>query len=147
MRVSKLSLIAAGALACAAPALAQTTVTTTTTPVVTHTQDHSAKGAAVGGLTGAATGAVVGGPIGAAVGFAAGSMLGAATNVPEPVVSYVRTNQIKTVRYDGEVVVGATLPDTVVLAPVPDSDFYYSYVNDAPVIVDPQTRAVVHVVN
>jgi hypothetical protein len=151
MRIPKFGLIAPGALAVAlaAPAFAQTTVTTTTTdttPVVTHTEDRSGEGAAVGGLTGAAAGAVVGGPVGAAVGFVGGALLGDAANVPEPVVGYVETNRTRSVTYDGDVAVGTVLPETVELTPVPDSDYRYVDLNGAPVIVEPQSRTIVRVV-
>jgi len=43
------------------------------------------------------------------------------------------------------VVVGASLPQTVVLNNVPDYRYQYVYVNDTPVLVDPLTRRIVYV--
>jgi hypothetical protein len=148
MHMSNLALLAAGALSLAAPAFAQTSVTTTTTsPVVTHTEDRSGEGAALGAATGAAAGAVVGGPIGAAVGLVGGAVLGGSANVPEPVVTYVQTNRTETISYDGNVVAGATVPETIHLQPVPDSTYSYVNLNGSTVIVDPQTRTVVHILD
>lgn len=89
---------------------------------------------------------MLGGPIGAAVGAVAGAAVGGASNVPERVVSYVRSNRVEPVYLDGEVVVGAELPDTVVLTPVPESDYRYVDVNGVPAVVDPQSRRIVYLV-
>ena len=62
------------------------------------------------------------------------------------VVTYVRTNKMEPVYLDGEVVVGASLPETVVLNEVPDYEYRYVYVNGQPVLVEPQTRRIVYVV-
>ena len=115
-------------------------------PVVTYDEGNMAEGATVGAATGAVAGAVLGGPVGAAIGLAAGTALGTVTNVPEPVISYVQQNRTETVYLDGEVVVGAELPETVEVTPVPDSEFGYVYVNGVPAVVEPQTRQVVHIV-
>jgi hypothetical protein len=46
-----------------------------------------------------------------------------------------------------KVVVGQALPDTVVVAPIPDETGYgYAIVNDERVIVEPSTRKVIQVV-
>ena len=47
---------------------------------------------------------------------------------------------------EGEVVVGAGLPETVQLRPVPDYEYNYVYVNGQPVLVEPQSRRIVYVV-
>ncbi len=98
-----------------------------------------------GGTVGAVVGAIVGGPFGAAVGAAAG--MGAGGLAPrETTVTYVQQNPVEPVYLEGEVVVGAGLPEAVMLQPVPESDFRYAYVNGVPVIVEPQERRVVHIV-
>lgn len=107
-------------------------------------------GALVGGATGAVAGAIVGGPVGAAVGGAAGTIAGGATGTvidpPQPVREYVTTHEVEPVYLDGEVVVGAGLPETVELREVPDYDYRYVYVNGQPVLVDPSSRRVVYIV-
>lgn len=119
--------------------------TETTIPVVDY-EDHRGEAAAVGVGTGATAGALLGGPIGAAVGGAAGAAIGALTNPPEPVVSYVRENRTETVLLDGEVVVGAQVPETVSIEPVPDTEFGYLYVNGVPAVIEPASRQIVHIV-
>lgn len=111
-----------------------------------------AAGTVTGAAGGAVTGAVVGGPVGAAVGGVIGAILGTAIDPPPPqVVSYVETQEPPPVVLQGNLTVGATLPNTVVLYPVP-TDIYvapegwayeYAYVNGYRVVVDPRTRAVV----
>jgi SH3-like domain-containing protein len=106
-------------------------------------------GAVAGGATGAVAGAIVGGPAGAAIGGAAGLVAGGATgqalDPPAEVRTYVTSHQLRPVRIDGDVVVGSTLPETVVLEPVPDYRYEYVYVNDRPMLVEPGTRRVVYV--
>lgn len=111
--------------------------------------DHIAVTGAVGG---AATGAVIGGPVGAVVGGVIGALIGTAVEPPPPeVVSYVQGQPVDPVYLSGNLVVGAVLPETVFLQPVP-SDIYvaqdgraygYAVVNGHPVVVDLQTRAIV----
>jgi uncharacterized protein YraI len=115
-------------------------------PVVTYTEDHSGPSGALGMTAGAAAGALVAGPVGAAVGGAAAGLLGGLANVPEPVTSYVRTHRTETVILDGEVVVGAEVPETVELAEVPESEFRYVYINNVPAIIEPETRRIVHII-
>jgi uncharacterized protein YraI len=64
---------------------------------------------------------------------------------PPAVGSYVASNAAPTVAYPGQVVVGASLPQTVELNNVPDYRYQYVYVNDTPVLVDPATRRIVYV--
>lgn len=113
-------------------------------PVATY--DSSADGAAVGVAGGAIAGAIVGGPVGAVVGGIAGATLGAAVDVPEPAVKYVRANPGEPVYLEGEVVVGATLPETVQLREIPDYEYRYVYVNGVPVLVKEDTRQIVRVI-
>lgn len=107
-------------------------------------------GAVAGGVTGAVAGALIGGPVGAVVGGVAGTVAGGATGTvidpPENVRTYVTANRIDPVYLDGEVVVGAGLPDTVQLRDIPDYEYRYVYVNGQPVLVDSQTRKIVYVV-
>lgn len=107
-------------------------------------------GAVAGGMTGAIAGAIVGGPIGAAVGGAAGVIAGGATGTvidpPENVRTYVTSNQVEPVYLDGEVVVGAGLPETVELREIPDYQYRYVYVNGQPVLVDANSRQIVYIV-
>jgi uncharacterized protein YraI len=106
-------------------------------PAVTYQAPTT--GAAI--ATGAVTGALVGGPVGAVVGGVAGATL----VPPGPVTTYVTTNPVDPVYLEGEVVVGAGLPDTIALRPVPDYRYQYVYVNQQPVLVDPATRRIVYV--
>lgn len=101
--------------------------------------------AAVGGLTaGALAMSLVGGPLAVAGGVAAGAIAGA-ESVPEDTVTYVVSNPVDTIYVDGEVVVGAGIPQEVELVAVPDSEYQYVYLNGNPVLVD-QDRQIVRVV-
>lgn len=101
--------------------------------------------AAVGGLTaGALAMSLVGGPLAVAGGVAAGAIAGAESS-PEDTVTYVVSNPVDTIYVDGEVVVGAGIPQEVELVAVPDSEYQYVYLNGNPVLVD-QDRQIVRVV-
>jgi hypothetical protein len=116
-------------------------------------------GAGAGAVGGAITGGAVGGPVGAAVGAVIGAVIGTAI-VPPPtqVVTYVTVQPAPTaVTLQGNLVVGATLPDVVVLTPIPANvyappagattvTYAYAYVNGHKVVVDTKTRAVVAIV-
>lgn len=112
--------------------------------------DGGKTGSIAGAATGAVAGAIIAGPVGAAVGgtagFVGGGAIGQAINPPDKVRTYVRDNRLDPVYLDGEVVVGASLPDTVVLTEVPDYEYRYVYVNGQTVLVDPGTRQIVYVV-
>lgn len=114
------------------------------------TSEGTGAGAVAGGVTGAIAGAIVGGPVGAAVGGAAGVVGGAATGAlidpPQEVRNYVTTNQLDPVYLDGEVVVGAGLPEAVELREIPDYEYRYVYVNGQPVLVDAASRRIVYIV-
>jgi uncharacterized protein YraI len=116
-------------------------------PTVTY---EAPKGGAVAGgaVTGAVTGALVGGPIGAAVGAVAGGAVGAAVIQPPPdeVRTYVTSNAVDPVYLDGEVVVGAGVPDNVTLTEIPHYQYRYVYLNGQPVLVEPNSRRIVYVV-
>jgi uncharacterized protein YraI len=105
-------------------------------------------GAVAGATTGAVAGALIGGPIGAVVGGVAGAATGGiAEDVLTPDArTYVLENRVDPVYLDGEVVVGAQIPDTVEIREIPDYEYRYVYVNQQPVIVEPDTRRIVYVV-
>jgi uncharacterized protein YraI len=65
---------------------------------------------------------------------------------PGAVRTYVTDHRVEPVYLDGEVVVGAGLPDTVELTEIPDYEYRYVNVNGQPVLVEPSTRRVVYVV-
>lgn len=98
-----------------------------------------------GGAVGAIAGAIIAGPPGALLGAAAGLGAGAMVEPSSRVVTYIRENPVETVYLDGEVVVGAGLPETVTLIPVPESEFAYAYVNRVPVLVEPRERRIVYI--
>ena len=137
MRRNLMTFAAAGALLVAIPAVA-------------------VADGATGAVGGAVTGAVVGGPAGAAVGGVIGLVVGASIDPPPPpIVSYVEDQPPPPpVVLEGNLVVGATLPPSVTLYPVP-SDVYvqgdsrsygYAVVNGHTVIVDPHTYVVISIV-
>jgi len=111
-----------------------------------------AQSSTVTGTTGGAvTEAIVGGPVGAAVGGVAGAIVGTAIDPPpQKVVTYVREQPLPeegaVVRE--RVVVGRSLPDTVVVRTVPENPRYaYAIVNHERVIVEPSSRKVIRVLN
>lgn len=122
-----------------------TTVTTTTAPAENEARDGEG-GAVAGATAGALAGALIAGPVGAAVGGVVGAGVGGtmedAVDPPPEVVTYVQTNPVEPVFLEGEVVVGAGLPETVEIREIPDSEFDYVYVNRLPVLVDEDRRIV-----
>lgn len=131
-------------------AVAQTTVVTETTPTVTEVQtdaDTSGGGAAGGATSGAIAGAVAGGPVGAAVGAVAGAVIGDVSEdalTPET-RTYVLEHKTESVVIDGDVAVGAQLPETAQIQTIPGSQYSYVYVDDRPVLVEPESRQVVYI--
>ena len=108
-----------------------------------YTQEDAAGGAAVGGaVVGAAAGAIVGGTVGAASDAATAIF----TPPPPPVVTYVERERVPSVAVPDEVIVGRTLPPTVVLHQVPKYKYEYAVVNHKRVIVEPGTRRVVKII-
>lgn len=65
---------------------------------------------------------------------------------PAAVRTYVDTHRLDPVYLDGEVVTGATLPETVELREIPDYNYRYVYVNSQRALIDPQTRRIMYVV-
>ena len=68
--------------------------------------------------------------------------------MPGEVRTYVMEQQVPSVTYQGDVVVGTTLPDTVEVRTVDGyNDYAYTVVNERRVIVNPQTRSVIQVLD
>lgn len=67
--------------------------------------------------------------------------------MPGEVRTYVMEQQpVDSIPYDGDVLVGRVLPDTVEVRPVQGYDNYgYTIVNQQRVIVDPQTHTIIQV--
>jgi hypothetical protein len=78
-------------------------------------------------------------------GATAGGATGAAAEPPAEVRTFVTSNRVDPVYLEGEVVVGASLPETVVLREIPDYEYRYVNVNNQPVLVEPGTRRIVYV--
>jgi uncharacterized protein YraI len=119
-------------------------------PAETAPVDGGAVGGLTGGVTGAIAGAIIAGPVGAAVGGIAGAAGGGVTGSiidPNPEVrTYVQENPVEPVYLEGEVVVGASLPETVEVREIPDYEYRYVYVNGQPVLVEPGTNRIVYIV-
>lgn len=119
-------------------------------PAETAPVDGGAVGSVTGGVTGAIAGAIIAGPVGAAVGGIAGAAGGGVTGSiidPNPEVrTYVQENPVEPVYLEGEVVVGASLPETVEVREIPDYEYRYVYVNGQPVLVEPGTNRIVYIV-
>lgn len=139
MRFHITAAVAATALLIGSAASAQTTITTTTT-------DTTGNSALAGGGAGAVAGAAVGGPVGALIGAAVGATGGAALDPGETVTTYVTSNPVDPVYLDGDLVVGAGVPDVVVLQQVPETEYSYAYVNGVPVVVNPADRRIVQII-
>ncbi|WP_282601947.1 DUF1236 domain-containing protein [Paracoccus sp. PARArs4] len=110
--------------------------------------DNSGQNTAVGGVGGAAMGALIGGPVGAVAGAAIGGGAGAAASVePEAeVTTYVTSNSVDPVYLEGEVVVGAGVPETVNIYDIPEAPEYrYAQINGQTVLVDPNDRQIVYI--
>jgi hypothetical protein len=114
--------------------------------VATVTYDHKQEGAVGGGVAGAIAGGILGGPVGAMIGAGVGMGVGSAVTPDERVTTYVVQNPVDPIYLDGEVVVGAGIPETVMLSEVPESEFYYAYINGNRVLVERKERRVVHII-
>jgi hypothetical protein len=66
--------------------------------------------------------------------------------VPEEVRTYVIEEEAPSVRLTEEIVVGERLPDTVLVRDIPSSDYDFAVVNERRVILEPQTRRVISIV-
>jgi hypothetical protein len=66
---------------------------------------------------------------------------------PDEVITYVQRERLPSVRVEGDVSVGYTLPSSVEVRSVPRHDkFGYAVINDRRVIVEPRTRKVIRVI-
>lgn len=66
--------------------------------------------------------------------------------MPGEVRTYVMQQTIPSVSYQGDIAVGTALPDTVEVHTVDGyNDYAYTVVNERRVIVNPQTRTVIQV--
>jgi hypothetical protein len=67
--------------------------------------------------------------------------------LPGEVRTYVMEQKTPSVAFEGEIVVGQPLPETVEIHTIPEQpDFAYAIVNEKRVIINPKTRAAVEVV-
>lgn len=64
---------------------------------------------------------------------------------PEEIRTYIDDNPVDTVQLNGDLVVGATVPQSVEVHHIPDYQYSYVEVNNQPVLVDPRTRRIVYV--
>lgn len=104
--------------------------------------------AAVGGLGGAAMGALIGGPVGLVAGAILGGSAGtvAAYEPTADTTTYVTTNVVEPIYLDGEVVIGAGVPETVTVYDIPTQPEYrYAQINGQTVLVDPLDRRIVYI--
>jgi hypothetical protein len=95
-------------------------------------------------VAGSIVGAAVGGPVGAVAGATIGAINAGA------LTSYVATHTYPTYVYQGDVVVGATLPSGVTYYRVPADYYapaYYAVVNGHTVLVDPNSGKILQVMN
>src|SRR5690606_41486506 len=93
----------------------------------------TANSTVTGAAGGAIAGALLGGPVGAAIGGAVGATTGLVVDPPETARTYVTANPLDPVYLEGEVVIGAQVPDTVTVQPIPDYEYEYVYINGQPV--------------
>lgn len=119
-------------------------------------QGGAASGVGGGATAGAVGGAVVGGPVGAIAGGVGGAIVGGfaggiiGDNTPR-FRTYVVQQRVPSYTYSEPVVVGATLPrEGIRYYEVPreygETSYRYTVVNNRTVLVDPQTRRIVQVI-
>lgn len=107
--------------------------------------DADAAAAATIGTIGAIAGSLIGGPVAIAAGAVIGGAVGADAAPDEQVITYIADNPLDPVFLQGEVVVGARVPQEVVLYEVPESEYRYVNVNGQYVLVEPEQRAIVYI--
>jgi hypothetical protein len=109
-------------------------------------------GVAAGATTGAIGGAIVGGPVGLVVGGVGGAVIGGIADATRPEFrTYVVQQNQPSYTYAQPVVIGAELPaQGVTYYEVPakygQTQYRYTVVNNRTVLVDPQTRRVMQVI-
>ncbi|SLN44505.1 hypothetical protein AQS8620_01792 [Aquimixticola soesokkakensis] len=103
--------------------------------------------AAAGGIAaGATAGVVAGGPVGGVVGGFLGAVIGGEVAEPEEkTITYIKENPLDPVYLYGSLETGVTLPETVTLTPVPDTEYSYVYVNGEATLVNTADRSVVYI--
>ncbi|MCD9150085.1 DUF1236 domain-containing protein [Pseudophaeobacter flagellatus] len=124
------------------------TVNTVTYEDTVQTQSDQNTGAAAGATIGALAAYALGGPIG---GIIVGGILGAGAGVAvvepsETTVTYISQNPVETVYLEGEVVVGAGLPEVVTTYKLPQPELRYVAVNGQTVVIDAETNKIVRVI-
>lgn len=128
------------------------------TPALAIAQSQPSSGATGGAVSGATSGAIggaiVGGPVGAAVGGVGGAVVGAIIGdaATPKFRTYVTEQQVPSYTYADPVAVGTVLPsEGVVYRQLPAeygrTGYEYTIVNKRTVVVEPQTRRVVQIIN
>ena len=113
-----------------------------------YDKQKETRNAGAGAIAGAATGAAIGGPVGAAAGAVVGAASGLiATGPDKEVTTYVTAHPVAPVQYQGNIATGVAVPESVMLTPVPHSKLAYFYADGQPVVVNPQNRTIVKVLN
>ncbi|MGF9758833.1 DUF1236 domain-containing protein [Microvirga sp. 0TCS3.31] len=128
---------------------------TLTLPFAAQAQTaNEAAGAGAGLATGAVAGAIVGGPVGAAIGGAIGAIAGGTLSAPQTarVQQYIVMQGTPSAYVQRPIAVGAPLPRTAGVYAVPadvgvNTQYQYSVLNERTVLVDPQTRRVIQVID
>lgn len=88
--------------------------------------------------------ALIGGPAAIIVGGLLGaSALG--SGELDPAVSYVQANPVDPMSMEGEVIVGAGIPQGVEIVTIPGTNYGYLNANGSPVIIDQNSRRIVEV--
>ncbi|MEF0943709.1 DUF1236 domain-containing protein [Rhizobium sp. BR 362] len=86
--------------------------------------------------------------VSAAALFASGTAFAGDTVViPGEVRTYVTEQEVPSVTYDGDIVVGSELPNSVEVHTIPsNSDYAYTVINKKRVIVNPHTHKIIEIV-
>ncbi len=67
--------------------------------------------------------------------------------VPGEVRTYITEQEVPSVTYDGDIIVGTELPSSVEVHTIPSNDAYaYTVINKQRVIVDPHTHRIIEVI-
>lgn len=124
-----------------------TVVEAPVTVIETQSQDApTGQDTAVAGTTGAVIGALLAGPVGAVAGAAIGGAAGASAE-PDPAVrTYITTQTVEPVTLEGDLVIGAGVPDVVPLYEVSEyPDYRHARINGRDVLIDPETRQIIYI--
>ena len=104
---------------------------------------ESKQGTATRGAGGLSSKGLQAGKVGAFAGAVIGDVSEDALT-PET-QTYVLEHKTESVVLDGNVAVGTAIPETVQIQTIPDGQYGYVYVQDRPVLVDPQNRQIIHI--